>query len=952
MSVLSFNEIRARAARFVEDWANAGYEKGQTHLFYQEFFALFGMSVRRLASFEEPVKKLGNKRGFIDLFWPGMLLVEQKSAGRDLGKAKQQALDYFPGLKDAELPRYLLLCDFQQFELYDLEQDSACRFTLAELPQHIEAFAFIRGDSQSQQIEQEQVTIQAAELVGKLHDLLEDDGFTGEDLQVFLIRLVFCLFADDTGIFDKRDSMLALLKNRTAEDGSDLGGWLQRLFETLNTRETQRQKSLDEELAQFPYINGALFARAARIPSFNRAMREALIRACEFDWKAVSPAIFGSLFQSVMDSKERRAQGAHYTSEAHILRLIKPLFLDELNQEFDKLCAQKRGKGKALEQFHHKLAGLTFFDPACGCGNFLVVAYQQIRQLETRLLQELYKNNTGLHLDVSHLSLIDVDNFYGIEIGEFAAKIAQIALWMTDHLCNLELSAAFGMHYARIPLNKSPAIYCTDALEVDWQEILPAKQCSYVLGNPPFVGAKYQSNQQRQQVRDIADLGKSGGTLDYVCAWFIKAAQYAQSALSPAPSPASGRGELVSAHSNIYNQSGQRAAKSMPPRIAFVSTNSITQGEQVAQLWPILFERYQLEISFAHRSFAWTSEARGAAHVHVVIIGLDVRGFEPEEKFLFHYEELKGEPLQTTHKALSPYLIDASTLTNPHLVIKEENRSLMDYPSLIIGSKPIDDGNYIFTDEQREVFLQEEPNAEPFMHPFIGALEFINGKRRWILALQQAEPQILRKLPKVLLRIEAVRKFRLSSKSKPTQVLANTPKLYHVNILPDKPFLVIPRVSSEQRQYIPIGYMRPPAIPSDAVQVMKNVQLWHFAILTSQIHMAWMRQFAGRLESRYRYSVGVVYNAFPWPQGLKEDHKIQEHLSKLAQAILDCRAQYPDATLADLYNNATMPPDLRKAHSQLDKAVDKLYQTKPFKDDSERVALLFARYEALVAGKN
>jgi len=921
VSVLSWNEIRTRASVFAEDWQNKGYEKGQTQLFYQEFFQLFGMSVRRLASFEEPVKKLGQKQRFIDLFWKGTLLVEQKSAGRDLGKAKQQALDYFPGLKDEELPRYLLLCDFQNFELHDLEKGAVTAFALAELPHHVETFAFIRGGTQSQLIEQEQVAIKAAELVGKLHDLLEEDGFTGEDLQVFLIRVVFCLFADDTGIFDKRASLLALLKNHTAEDGSDLGGWLQRLFETINTPENKRQKSLDEELAQFPYINGSLFERPARIPSFNSAMRKALISACEFDWKAVSPAIFGSLFQSVMDSKERREQGAHYTSEQHILRLIEPLFLNELNSEFEKICDRQQANRriKKLQQFHNKLIQMNLFDPACGCGNFLVVAYQQIRHLETRLLQDLYQVDKYLNIDINNLSQIDVDNFYGIEIGEFAAKIAQIALWMTDHLCNLELSAAFGGYYARIPLNKSPNIYCADALEINWQSVLPAKQRSYLLGNPPFVGAKYQSPEQRAQVRKMADLGKSGGTLDYVCAWFIKAAQYAQS-----------------------------TREVTPPKIAFVSTNSITQGEQVAQLWPILFNRYNLEIAFAHHTFAWTSEARGAAHVHVVIIGLCARKLEPEEKHLFHYEELKGEPIQTAHKKLSPYLIDASALNNLHLVIKEEPRSLMGYPPLIIGPKPLDNSHYIFADEQKSDFLLNEPNAEKMMRPFIGGHEFINGGRRWALTLQKVEPQELSKFPKILQRIEAVKQFRLSSKSKPTLEPPKTPTLYHINIIPEKPFLAIPVVGSENRDYIPIDYLEPPIIPSQQLRIILDAELWHFAILTSQIHMAWMRQFAGHLKSDYRYSFGVVYNAFPWPEDLKENTQAQEKLSGLAQTILDTRNHYPEATLAYLYNNATMPPDLRKAHITLDKAVDKLYQKAPFKGDSKRVALLFSRYEALI----
>jgi len=953
MTALSWNTIRARAKAFVRDWKDKGYEKGETQLFYREFFDLFGRNVKQLGTFEEPVKKLGNKRGYIDLLWPGTLLVEQKSKGSDLQEAFRQAKDYLLCLAPERQPRYLLLCDFQRFELHDLlaqEGDGITRVTLAELADHVQAFAFIRGDVEAAHIRQEQVTIAAAEHIGKLHDLLAADGFGGEDLQLLLIRIVFCLFADDTGIFEQRASLLALLKNRTVPGGDDLGAWLQRLFDTLNTPDGQRQKSLDEELAQFPYINGALFERATRVPSFTAAMREALIAACEFDWKHVSPAIFGSLFQSVMDARQRREQGAHYTSEKHIRRLIGPLFLDALEAEFESIRnsrQEKTAKSEKYQLLYEKIANLTFFDPACGCGNFLVVTYQSIRQLETRLLQELHRLNPHPVLKMRIYSQIDVDRFYGIELGEFAAKIAQIALWMTDHLCNLELSAAFGEHYARIPLKKSPHIHCADALETDWHSVLPAMQCSYVLGNPPFGGAKFQSEAQRQQVRRIADLGKTGGTLDYVCAWFIKAAEYAAACAAECAAAHAARNAAKIAPKKRGKPHKEPPPPPVPPHIAFVATNSITQGEQVAQLWPLLFERYGLEITFAHRTFNWESEARGKAHVHVVIVGLAVRAYAPQQKQLFHYDDIRGEPSVVQHKAISPYLIDGGALNNPHLVVKEEARSLMGYPALIIGSKPIDDGIYIFSAAEKDAFLQTTPAAAPFMRPFIGGHEFINGTQRWILTLHQASPAQLRQMPAVLERVEAVRQYRLLSKSKPTQKLAETPAMYHVNVIPENPFLALPQVSSENREYIPIGYLEPPIIPSDKLRIMPDAQLWHFALLTSRIHMVWMRLVTGRMKSDYMYSVGVVYNPFPWPEDLQKNTPAQKQLTQLAQAVLDARATHPGSTLADLYDRRSMPSTLRQAHNRLDKAVDRLYSATAFKDDAARVAHLLARYEAM-----
>jgi hypothetical protein len=910
---LSWNEIRARAARFTDEWKNAHYERGESQTFYNEFFEVFGVTRRRVASFEEPVKRLGEERGFIDLFWKGVLLVEQKSAGRDLVRAKQQALDYFPGLKEHELPRYVLVSDFQTFELYDLEDNTAIHFTLPQLPQHVEAFGFILGVQKRTFRDQDPVNIEASEMMGKLHDALKAAGYTGHNLERFLVRLVFCLFADDTGIFEPRDIFFTLITQRTNPDGSDTGLWISQLFEVLNTPVNQRQHNLDEDLAQFPYVNGDLFAERLPFPAFNAPMRSLLIEALDFSWDAISPAIFGSLFQSVMNPHERRAQGAHYTTERNILKVIEPLFLDDLRAEFKRLAARRdSGRRKALETFHQKLSALRFFDPACGCGNFLIISYRELRLLEIDILKALRKD-TQLKLDVATLCQIDVDQFYGIELGEFPARIAEVALWMMDHIMNNKLSLEFGESYARIPIKKSPHILPADALEMNWSDLIEASECSYVLGNPPFGGSKYQSEKQREQVRRIAKLGGSGGTLDYVTAWFITAGAYL----------------------------GQSRA-----HVGFVATSSITQGEQVAQLWPILFDRYGLEISFAHRTFAWGSDARGMAHVHVVIIGLTRRDQEPPEKRLFSYSDIKGDPTESRHTALTPYLFDAGTVVNRHLVVEEISRPLCNVPQLVIGSKPIDEGHYIFSGEERAEFLHREPGAKKFMHPFIGTDEFLYDLDRWILYLDGASPGDIRSMPAVKERIAAVRRFRQNSRSPGTQKLAETPTRFHVTVVPDRPFLVIPEVSSEKRDYVPIGWLNTPTIPSNLVRVLLDADLWHFGILTSAMHMAWLRQIGGRLESRYRYSIGIVYNPFPWPE---TSNPQKTKIRSLAQVVLDARAQFSTSTLADLYDVDAMPPPLRKAHRALDEAVDKLYRSAAFVGDRDRVEHLFGLYEKLLA---
>ena len=575
---LSWNEVRARAARFAEEWDDATDEIRETHSFYNAFFRIFGVRRRSVARYEEHVRRLDNRAGFIDLFWPGVLIVEQKSAGRDLVRAYGQAGEYFDSLSERDRPRYILVSDFQTFELHDLDEGETASFALADLPAHIEKFGFILGVQRRSFRDQDPVNIEAAAAMGRLHDALKASGYGGHDLEVFLVRTVFCLFADDTGIFEPRDIFLDLLETRTREDGSDLGGCLARLFQVLNTPVNQRQAKLDEDLARFPYVNGDLFKTQLTIADFDADMRAALIDACQFDWSAVSPAIFGALFQSVMEPVERRAQGAHYTTEKNILKVIEPLFLDDLRAEFKRLRERRDTRRRSeLTAFHKRLGEMKFFDPACGCGNFLIIAYRELRELEIELIRELRRgraDETQRVLDIAIWSRITVDQFYGIEIGEFPARIAETALWMMDHIMNNRLSLAFGQSYLRIPLEGSPHILNTDALEVNWGDLLPPEECSFVFGNPPFVGAKLQSREQRVQVRRIASLGKTGGTLDYVTAWFLKAGEYIQT-----------------------NRS----------RIGFVATNSITQGEQVAQLWPALFTRFNLDIAFAHRTFAWGS---------------------------------------------------------------------------------------------------------------------------------------------------------------------------------------------------------------------------------------------------------------------------------------------------------------------------------------------------------
>ncbi|HUY91969.1 MAG TPA: DNA methyltransferase [Pirellulales bacterium] len=902
---LSWNEIRHNAHAFAKDWAEESNEDAEAKTFWDEFFAIFGVKRRVVASFEEPVKNLAGNWAYIDLFWPSKLLVEHKSRGKSLDKANSQAMEYIRGLKvagrDNEVPQYVVVSDFARIALHDLDEDKTVTFKLAELPKHVHAFAFIAGYKQQRVDPDDPVNIDAVELLGKLHDELEAGGYAGHDLERFLVRILFCLFADKTGIFDSPNAFALYIENHTAEDGSDLGMHLDRFFDVLDKAKDKRQKNLLEELAELPHVNGALFKERLGFADFNRAMREKLLECTRFDWSKISPAVFGSLFQSVLEPRQRRQVGAHYTSERDILKLVRSLFLDELRAEFKKV----KGNKNRLREFHDRLAALRFLDPACGCGNFLVVTYREIRLLELDVLKEIYAGGQQV-MDIEHLSRVDVDAMFGIEISEFPALIAEVAMWLIDHQMNQAVSAEFGLYYVRLPLRKSAKITQANALRLDWEDVLPAGECSYVLGNPPFVGAKYQNAEQRKDLVEAAKNLKNAGLLDYVAGWYFKATQYSAGRKTP---------------------------------IAFVSTNSITQGEQVGVLWNELFRR-GIRIRFAHRTFSWESEARGKAHVHVVIIGF---GFgESVNKRLYDYELDPNHPTVTLVKQISPYLVEG-----PPTTVVNRSLPICEVPQIGIGNKPIDDGNYLFLPEEKTAFLKIEPKAARWFRRWLGSKEFINGWERWCLWLGDCPPSELRAMPEALKRVEAVQKFRLASPSEPTQKLAATPSRFHVENMPKGSFLVIPKVSSERRRFIPIGFMGPETLVSDLCFIVPNAGLYHFGILSSTMHMAWVRMVGGRLESRYRYSAKLVYNNYPWPKNVAE--KKRARVEKNAQAVLDARLQFPQSTLADLYDPLTMPAPLVKAHRELDRAADACYRSTAFENDRSRVEFLFALYEELTA---
>ncbi|MDP2440245.1 DNA methyltransferase [Rhodoferax sp.] len=963
---LSWNEIKSRALTFSRTWADAANEDSQGKPFWIDFFEIFGITDKRVATFEHAVKKLPGLKaktdGFVDLFWPGMLLVEQKSRGKNLDVALTQAMSYFPGIAERDLPQLVIVCDFARFRVHRLTTNETFEFALKDLHKHIKLFGFVAGYKVQTIQPQNPVNIKAAERMGRLHDALKASGYSGHPLEVLLVRLLFCLFADDTGIFQPAQSFRTFIEERTAADGSDLGSRLAQLFQVLNTDEPKRSQALDEQVAAFPYVNGKLFSEPLPMADFTAAMREALLDACALDWSSISPAIFGSLFQSIMDDKARRNLGAHYTSEENILKLIKPLFLDDLWAEFAKV---KNNKNRLFE-FHKKLRTLTFFDPACGCGNFLVISYRELRELELAVLRASITDGQQT-LDIHGLIGINVDQFHGIEIEEFPAQIAQVALWLMDHQMNLRVSEEFGLYFARIPLRTSPHIVHDNALRLDWNEVIPAERCSFVLGNPPFVGAKFMDDAQREDTRLVFAGVENAGLLDFVAAWYVKAAHYMRTVRPDSVRPELVEGTPASAvwpagahEPSVFKiaPTGHTALTSgyerANTRCAFVSTNSVTQGEQVGVLWGWLLAQ-GVHIHFAHRTFSWSNEASGKAAVHCVIIGFGLQDLPG--KVIFEYDDIRGEPHAVAANNINPYLVDA-----PDVVLPRRSKPICDVPEIGIGNKPIDDGNYLFTTEEKLAFIAEEPASEKWFRRWLGADEFLNGYERWCLWLGDCPPGELRTMPLTMKRVQAVKAFRLASKSTPTQKLALTPTRFHVENIPSTPYLLIPRVSSERRVFVPMGYIDAGTLTSDSAHMATSISLFHFGVLSSTMHNAWMRTTCGRLKSDYRYSKDIVYNNFPWPEfasvaktiePLTPHHPAKTAIETAAQTVLDVRAKFQTgkqpATLADLYDPLTMPPELLKAHQKLDAAVDKAYEAsggkKHYKSDAERVAFLFELYQ-------
>ena len=899
---LSWNEIKDRALRFSKEWENTTNEEADAKPFLDAFFDVFGISRKKIGTFEHRVKKLSDADGYIDLLWKGTILVEMKSRGKNLNKAFQQAIDYTHGLKQNELPKYVLVCDFYYFRLYDTEEQTTLEFTLNNLVQNIQSFGYLLGYQKKTYKEQDPANIKAAELMGKLHDRLEEIGYDGHPLEVYLVRILFCLFAEDTTIFDKQQ-LQDFIENRTAEDGSDLAGKLQELFQVLNTPKEKRFKNLDEQLNDFPYVNGKLFEEVLPSASFDTKMRLALLDCCYIDWSKISPAIFGSMFQSVMNPKERRNLGAHYTSESNILKLIKPLFLDELWTEFESI----KGNKNKLPEFHKKISQLKFLDPACGCGNFLVITYRELRLLELEVLRATYKSGQGV-LDIREIMWLDVDMMCGIEYEEFPARIAEVAMWLMDHQMNMMISNEFGQYFARLPLKKSAKIVHGDALETDWEEVISKDRLSFIIGNPPFIGANIMSQFQRNQILKEFNNISGCGVLDYVTGWYLKAAKYIQ-------------------YTKI--------------KVAFVSTNSIVQGEQTSILWNPMINKYDVKIHFAHRTFKWSNEAKGNAAVYCVIVGF--ANFDTNDKRLFEYEDIKGEAHEIKAKNINAYLIDAK-----EIFIDKRTIPVCNVPKMTKGSSPTDGGFFLLNENERTELIKINPQAEYLIKKYVGSFEFINNIPRYCIWLKDVNPQLINSFSEIVIRIKEVKKFRLQSTKASTRKWADYPSLFIEERQPDTEYIIIPRVSSENRKYIPIGYLQKETIVSDSAISLPTTTLYHFGILTSSMHMSWVKTTCGRLKNDYRYSNTIVYNNYPWPENPTE--KQIKNIEEKAQNVLEVRASFPSSSLADLYSPLTMPPALVKAHNELDKAVDAAYSKQIFTSEAKRMEFLFELYEKYTAG--
>ncbi len=909
------DDLNNRAETFSKQFASASYEMGQAQNFIRELCAVYGLNYLRSVDFERRIQKASG-RGInrIDGFFPGLLLVEMKSAGQDLAEAYEQAKGYLPLLKNpAEKPRYILVSDFQNLHLYDLQaeaQQPPLCFALAHFREHVNALDFLLGYERVYQQLQEQITQKAATTLGALHDAVKADRYPQVDLQTLLVRILFCLFAEDTGIFGEDKPFKKLIAS-SQSDGRGLGAMLNQLFLRLNTSDEARAKEPpfadltpeEQDVHGFPYINGDLFSRAIAPGNFRAGTREALLQCCQTDWSEISPDIFGNLFQYIMHwedeaasgkTQKRREFGAHYTSERNILRSIRPLFIDGLYEELQ----QARGDQKALTALHVKLRQITVLDPACGCGNFLVVTYRESRYLEALVLQalaELEKTRRAPECNV--------DQFYGIEIDPTAVEIATVAMWLTDHQMNLQLGAS-----PRIPLRSKARIVCANALRIDWNEVIPAGQCRYIVGNPPFLGYTQQSTEQKADMEQVftAQGYTSYGALDYVSAWYVKA--------------------LGMMRQNPEVQT------------AFVSTNSITQGEQVAVLWQPLMAQ-GLHIRFAHRTFQWSNEGAGVAAVHCVIVGMTMQ--KPARCKLWDYgDDIRGEGRLLPARRINGYLVDG-----PALFIDKRRKPICPVTEMTKGSQPTDGGHLLLSPQETQAIRTTDPLAAQYIRQFLGADEFINKLERYCLWLVDSSEEERYASPEIARRIQAVRDMRLASTKAATKRLAELPHLFGEIRQTQKNYVVVPRHSSENRRFIPLGFFDASVICGDANSMIPNATQYEFGMLCSTMHNAWMRTVCGRLESRYRYSNTIVYNNYPWPQNLTPEARAA--VEQAAESVLDARDAHPDKSLAWLYNPDTMPANLRDAHDALDVAVDDAYNYMGRDDDADRVAFLFERYREL-----
>ncbi|MDH2997368.1 methylase [Pasteurellaceae bacterium LFhippo2] len=923
------------AKAFAKRWQKETDEKQYAQSFWFKFFEIFGLDASQDAHFEKRVK-FDKSTKFIDVYVPSKLICEHKSAGKDLDDAEQQARNYLAQLNETEnhkLPRYIVVCDFARMRFVDVLKNEQIEFPLAELPKHLELFNVLIDLETEIHHKQMQANIKAASALREFYQVLTD-GKGDENSRLFIIRILFCLFAEDTGIF-RPYQFANYLEHHTACDGSDTGALLNRLFTILNTPASERHPRTPSYLADFPYINGGIFAQTYNEMYFDEQIRQSLIAlANDVDWGYISPEIFGTLFQEVLGD-ERRELGAHYTETVNIRKVIDSLFLDELKAEFAQIEQSKKGDAllKALNKFHIKLADLTFLDPACGTGNFLVAAYTELKRLETKVLQLQMENGA------MPLPRVDIEHFYGIEIEPLAADIAKMSMWLAEHLSYVEMPDKLRMNAEpNIPLKKAAHIEQGNALRLDWQVT------DYILGNPPFVGKTYQNAEQKQ---DTEQVGKEAGiklfgSLDYVANWYVKAVRLLQ--------------------------------KSAKTKVAFVSTNSICQGEQVPVLWNFIFQQ-GVHIHFAHQTFQWSSQAKDKAAVHCVIIGFGLDN--PANKSLFIYSNIQGEPERIKAKNINGYLVNAIDVA-----VEKAMKQISGEVGMIYGSKPTDGGNLLLSTEEKDELLQAEPQAEKFIRPFLGAEEFLNGKERWCLWFADYDQTDLAfelvEMPLVSQRIENVRQMRLASTDKQTKKDAEKPHEFQKIRQPKSgQYLLIPRVSSENREFIPVGFLTSDTINSDANFHLPNASLYHFGILSSTMHNAFMRTVAGRLKSDYRYSNTIVYNNFPFPLTREEREKGVKQaeikaVEDAAQQILDLREQYfimlkerkakyqaqgkkfpkeLEPTLANLYNPPKNPLDifgtLRTAHKELDDAVDKLYRDKPFQNEAERVAYLFELWQGM-----